>query len=248
MYLKGLCTVLVLLVCSSVLLPGCSHRLGPAGRVYTEASAGGGSGVYVGNGYMLTNWHVAENIPEKANLFSMSSNDYFATTVVIPIEKVLFSTKEIELALVRLIRPVEDSHIFSKVCLSRTPVRNGEHLTIVSSPHGYFPPERVTVTVTDDRPRLRPDSDKTSDAARKVITIVALTPEHETQLVAPGSSGGAVLNQKGELVGLVWGANLLKSGDVEAWITPVSEWWGQLERKADMSDRERQVMLNIFCE
>jgi hypothetical protein len=214
--------------------------------VHSDKSYGGASGVYIGNGYMLTNYHVAERIPDKADLFSLSTNDFFPMSVDIPIEKVLFSNRDIELALVRLTRPVENSHACAKICLSRIPVKNGDYLTIISSPHGYFPPESVSVVVTDDQARMYPASDSSTSTSKRVITIVGLVSDHKTTLVAPGSSGGAVLNKKGELVGLVWGRNLLKNGNVEAWITPVSAWPDQLN-KLGISDNDKQTILGMFC-
>jgi hypothetical protein len=216
--------------------------------VHSDKSYGGASGVYIGNGYMLTNYHVAERIPDKADLFSLSANDFFPMSIDIPIEKVLFSNRDIELALVRLTRPVENSHACAKICLSRIPVKNGDYLTIISSPHGYFPPESVSVVITDDQVRMRPDSDPSMNTSKNhsVITIVGLVSDHKTTLVAPGSSGGAVLNKKGELVGLVWGRKLLKNGNVEAWITPVSAWPDQLN-KLDISDNDKQTILGMFC-
>lgn len=193
----------------------------------------------MGNGYILTNWHVAERIPEKANLFALSTDSYFPQPVNIPIEKVLFSNKEIELALVRLTRPVENSHSYTKVCLSGTPVKNGDRLTILSSPGNYFPPEKVSVLVTDSEPSVRAGS-------APILSIVCLTSENDSQLIAPGSSGGAVLNNKGELVGLVWGRNQLKSGRVEAWLTPVSIWQDKLN-KSDINGIEKQIILDLFC-
>lgn len=241
---KPLCILHILLICGFTAFSGCSHDLGPAGRVYSDKSHGGASGVYIGNGYMLTNYHVAENIPDKTDLFSLSTNSYYPRSVSIPIEKVLFSNREIELALVLLTRPVESSHTYRKVCLSRTPVKNGDQLTIISSPLGYFPPEQVSVVVTDDQPRMLPDS---GPGTKRVISIVGLTADYQAQLVAPGSSGGAVLNSKGELVGLVWGRNQLKKGNVEAWITPVSVWQDHLEKAANIADNDKSIIFNIFC-
>ena len=243
---KYLCPLYSLLICSFFIFHGCSHDLGPAGVVHSDKSYGGGSGVYIGNGYMLTNYHVAENIPGKSDLFSLATKDLLFKSIDIPIEKVLFSNRDIELALVRLTRPVENSHACAKICLSRTPVKNGDYLTVISSPHGYFPPETVSVVITDDRARMYPDSDPSTSTSKRTFTIVGLVSDHKTTLVAPGSSGGAVLNKKGELVGLVWGRNLLKNGDVEAWITPVSAWPDQL-KKIDISDNDRQTILGMFC-
>jgi len=244
---KPLYILHIMLICSFALFSGCSHELVPAGRVYTDKSHGGASGLYIGNGYMLTNYHVAEKIPDKTDLFSLSTNSYYPKSVNIPIEKVLFSNREIELALVRLTRPVESSHTYRKVCFSRTPVRNGDHLTIISSPLGYFPPEPVSVVVTDDQPRMRPDTDPGINTVKRVITIVGLVADYKAQLVAPGSSGGAVLNSKGELVGLVWGRNQLKNGSAEAWITPVSVWQDHLEKAADITNNEKSIIFNMFC-
>lgn len=236
-----------LLVCGVTVFSGCSHDLGPAGRVYTDKSHGGASGVYIGNGYMLTNYHVAENIPDKTDMFSLSTNSYYPKSVNIPIEKVLFSNRKIELALVRLTRPVERSHAHMKICLSRTAVRNGDYLTVISSPLGYFPPERTSVVVTDDQPHMHPDYGSGMNTAKQVITIVGLIADYQAQPVAPGSSGGAVLNGKNELVGLVWGRNQLKNGGVEVWITPVSAWQDHLEKAADIADNDKSIILNTFC-
>jgi hypothetical protein len=243
---RCLCPLYALLICSFVIFHGCSHNLGPAGLVHSDKSYSRGSGVYIGNGYMLTVYHVADKIPDKIDLFSLATKDLFFKPIDIPIEKVLFSNHDIELALVHLIRPVEDSHTCEKICLSKTPVQNGDHLTITSSPHGYFPPETVSVVATDDRVRLYPDSDPDASTSERVFTIMGLVSDHKTTLVAPGSSGGAVLNTKGELVGLVWGRRLLRNGDVEAWITPVSAWPDQLN-KVDISDDAKQTILNMFC-
>jgi S1-C subfamily serine protease len=240
---RFLCT---LIVCSIVILHGCSSDLGPAGIVHSDRSYGGGSGVYIGNGYILTNHHVAENIPGKSDLFSLATKDLLFKSIDIPIEKVLFSNRDIELALVRLARPVENSHGYARICLSKTPVKKGDYLTIISSPHGYFPPETASVVITDDRARMYPDSDSSMSTSKRTFTIVGLVSDYKTTSVAPGSSGGAVLNKKGELVGLVWGRNLLKNGDVEAWITPVSAWPDQL-KKIDISDNDRQIIFGMFC-
>ena len=221
-----------MLICSLLILHGCSHDLGPAGLVHSDKSYERASGVYIGNGYMLTNYHVADKIPDKIDLFSLSTNDLFPISVDIPIEKVLFSNRDIELALVRLTRPFENSHACTKICLSRTPVKNGDYLTIISSPNGYYPPESVSVLITDDQARMRPGSDPSMNTSKQysVITVVGLASDDKAQLVAPGSSGGAVLNKEGALVGLLWGRNLLKNGNVEAWITPASEWSDQLNK------------------
>lgn len=240
--------ILILWIGFLIGIQGCSHGLGPTGLIHSPDSKIVSSGVYLGKGFLLTNAHVVGSFPADRETLKMPTGGLFCRSVEIPVERVLYHHREIELAIIKLAKTVEDSHRVFRTCLSPRLPEKGDPLTVISTPSGRFPPVSASITVIDDRPILRryPAPPINGSAQYSVMTIAGLIPKDEAKRVGPGSSGGAVLNTKGELVGLVWAGRTLNSGDFEVWITPVSSWMDHL-RHADITKEDRSRFLELVC-
>jgi hypothetical protein len=120
---------------------------------------------------------------------------------------------------------------------------------VTSDPHGVFPPVSATIAVSDAQPLMRLDPDpRMPDSSRySAMSIIATLSAEQANLVGPGSSGGPVLNSKGELVGLVWTGRELADGSTEILITPASAWLRRLQ-SADMPEDALQVVFDARCE
>lgn len=194
------------------------------------------SAVYVGNGIVLTNWHVEEPTSyfhtrrqifrSPQSVLNISIGDR-----TIPVQDVLYLEADLELAVIRLRLSPLDWWYGSTPCLSAQGVGLGDQLIAVSSPYGRYPPVRAELVVSDPDPRIRLDPDpRVSNSDRHAaMTIVAVASAEQADWVGPGSSGGAVLNSRQQLVGLIWTGQDLQDGSIEVWITPASEWftWAQ---------------------
>lgn len=131
-------------------------------------------------------------------------------------------------------------------CLSTHSVKQGETLVVTSSAYGKFPPVTAALVVSDARPLMRVDPSPRHESPYSAMTIIATLSSGQATLVGPGSSGGPVLNDDGELVGLVWTGRELDDGSAEVWITPVSAWLGQLQAEEIQGDA-LQVILDARC-
>src|SRR5215218_4799866 len=104
----------------------------PAGRVRP------GSGVYIGDGIMLSNQHIAVYLSEQSS-FSVPAWKYLWHTIDVDIEKVVFVDRDLELAVIKLQPSMLDVVRVVTPCLSTQSVRKGETLKVTSSPGGKFP-------------------------------------------------------------------------------------------------------------
>ena len=121
----------------------------------------------------------------------------------------------------------------------------------------YNPARRLGYSeqiVSDAHPQMCLDPDpRVSEADRyAAMTVTAIHPAEEADRVGPGSSGGPVFNDAGELIGLIWtGADWteedLADGIAEVWITPVSAWLPRLQAAA-ASNRDLQAVLDATCD
>ena len=269
-----------------------------------------GSGIYLGEGIMLTNWHIANNaallilegvdfknedqilnyqvgngdtridnwiceiefgntsgsnqaeyristentencIPynlTKWQAFRPSNQNRSPSMPTVPIEELLFLNRDLEVAVAKL-NPQELERLkVSPPCLETKPIKIGEKLIIKSHAYGHYPAITVTATVKNDKPMLRIDPDprvpvKNRYAAMSIITTL---PSNQSDAVGPGSSGGPVFNQQGNLVGLVWTGQDLPDGTKEVWITPTSVWLPRLQQ-AGIPDRDVEKVLHTTC-
>jgi len=250
---------LLIVISSLVLILGSlslSINASPAGVLQTSPDENGrfaiASGVYVGNGIVLTTWHVEEpdssfrtsqqSFRRPQSILSLRIGDR-----IIPVEDILYLERDLELAVVELESSPLDWLHMSAPCLSTQMVSVGDALTAVSSPYGRYPLVTAALVVSDAEPKLCLDPDpRVSDSDRyAAITIIAIASADQASLVGPGSSGGAVLNSEGQLIGLVWTGQDLEDGSKEVWITPVSEWLTRLQKNG--TSEVSEALSKMIC-
>lgn len=179
--------------------------------------------------------------------FRPSVADFFSSSPTIPLQDLLFVSRELELAVIKLAGQ-ELGEVLTPPCLSKIPVKKGEVLTIKSHVGGGYPAVKVMATVRDDQPKLRIDPDPRIPTKKRyaAISIIATVPATQGRLVGPGSSGGPVFNQEGKLVGLVWTGQYRENGTMEVWITPASTWLPLLQQ-AKIPDEDLSQVLEQQC-
>lgn len=222
---------------------GLIHSLPDEQGVYAFAS-----GIYVGNGIVLTNWHVLKSLSWQPEYFKLPVWNEKVYNVDIPIEWVIFIDKSIDLAIGKLSPSRLDRLNIDYPCLSDKPVQIGERLTATSSPWAAYPPVTAHLIVTDPTPRPILDLDPLVHKEKRntVISFVTVVQAGEEKLVDGGSSGGAVTNQNGELVGLIWSRYDLPTGRREVLVTPVSAWLPFIEN-AEIAPKYKEYILNQVC-
>ncbi len=159
-------------------------------RAFGKKRDGYGAGVFVSaDGHLLTALHVVEG----ATALSIVLNDGHEVP-----GKVIASEKSLDLALVRALEP---GRAFVPATFGRdTALELGEELLALGNPYG------VGVTVTRGVLSARDRRHVVKDNAAPLLQTDAA--------INPGSSGGALVNVRGEVVGLVT-AILTKSGGHE---------------------------------
>lgn len=234
------------LACGAVALGGLVYSF-PTDRAgcVGPASLCFGSGVYIGHGFVLTNQHVAMPLSEMS-YFRVPAWKYIWHTIDASIEQTVFLDRDLELGILKLKPSMLDVVGVVTPCLSAQSVKRGEILRVTSSAYGKFPPVPAVLVVSDARPLMRLDPFPRRESPYSAMAITATLSADQATLVGPGSSGGPVLNEDGELVGLVWAGHELGHGSVEVWITPVSSWLRQLE-KAEIPGDVLQVILDARC-
>jgi S1-C subfamily serine protease len=225
-----------------VLLGAC---LGIAAFLFPIPAAGWmgpGSGVYIGDGLLLSNQHVLEMVGEQST-FRVPGWRHISPTVEAPVREVVYQNRDIELSIARLGPSLLNVVRVTTPCLSTQPLRSGEPLWVTSSPHGTFPPVSAQLIVSDPRPLLRRDMDPIErDERYSAMTIVTTLSADQAGRVSYGSSGGPAFNRQGELVGLVWTGRGLGEGQAEVWITPVSAWLSHLRKEKIPRDVLEKVL------
>jgi len=144
--------------------------------VMITTDSGQGSGVIVGSRWVLTNWHVIEG--------ASSGNVVLNDGSVISIQGVAASDEDTDLAIVQTARPLG---ILPVTFAEPFKVRKGDRIVAIGSPLGY--------------------QNTVSEGLISNFSHEGFTTYY--QINAPidrGSSGGAVFNEYGELVGITTGA------------------------------------------
>jgi S1-C subfamily serine protease len=216
-----------------------THPLSSSGFICT------GSGVYIGHGFVLTNHHVAEPLSEESS-FLVPAWKYLWKNADAGVQEVVFLDRDIEVGLVKLRPSVLSLARVDTRCLSLDPVKRGETLRVTSDAYGQYPPVAATLTVIDDQPLMRLDRDPRDSQPYAAMTILTILSADQAKRVGPGSSGSAVLNRHGEIVGLVWTGRPLADGSMEVWITPVSSWLSKL-KEAKTEKEDLQILLDARC-
>lgn len=204
-----------------------------------------GSGFYIGQGLVLTNQHVAEMVSEESR-FLLPSWEYLWNSLDVDIQKVIYLNRDIDLGIVKLQPSMLNLVGLGTPCLSTHPVKQGDVLRVSGNAHGKYPPVSAALVVSDALPRMRLDLDPGDGNPYSAMTIVTTISADQANLVGHGSSGGPVLNDDGELVGLVWTGHRLEDGSAEVWITPVSAWLSQLQA-AEIPKDDLQAILDAKC-
>ncbi|PYQ62095.1 MAG: hypothetical protein DMF53_13835, partial [Acidobacteria bacterium] len=221
-------------IISSPIQPaGCVH---PAHHIFC-----GGSGVYLGHGLMLTNQHVALLLSEESS-FLVPAWRHLWHTLDAGVRKVVYLDRDIELGIVELQPSMLNIARVATPCLSTRPLQRGDTLRVTSDVHGTFPPVAATLVVSEARPLMRLDPDPRELNPYSAMTIIATLSAEQAKLVGKGSSGGPVLNDKGELVGLAWTGRESGEGSSEVWITPVSAWLSRLQAAEIPKDVSQRVL------
>ena len=180
--------------------------------------------------------------------FKPSTTDSSWSINPVPLEQLLFVDRDLELAIVKLdTQELEETKV-TPPCLSTVPVKRGESVTIQSHVGGTYPAVTVTAIVQDEQPKLRLDPDLRIPLENRytAMSIVATIPAEEADKVGPGSSGGPVFNEQGNLVGLVWTGQGLEDGRQEVWFTPTFSWLPLLQ-KAKIPDDDLRKVLDTPC-
>jgi hypothetical protein len=206
------------------------------------------SGIYIGNGIVLTNWHVLKSLSWRQEYFKLPVWNENIYNVDIPIEWVIFMDQSIDLAIGKLSASRLDRLNMDHSCLSDRPVQIGEPLTVTSSPWGAYPPVEAHLIVTDPTPQMHYDLDPLVPEEKRntVVSFMTIVQPGEEKLVDGGSSGGAVTNQQGELIGLIWSRYDLSSGEREVLVTPVSAWLPLIE-EAEIASKYKEYILDQVC-
>jgi hypothetical protein len=206
------------------------------------------SGIYIGNGIVLTNWHVLKSLSWRQEYFKLPIWNEHIYNVDIPIDWVVFINKDIDLAIGKLAASRLDRLNMDHSCLSNASVQIGETLTVTSSPWGTYPPVTAHLIVTNPIPQPHYDLDPLVPKEKRntVVSLVTVVKNGEEKLVDGGSSGGAVTNQNDELVGLLWSRYDLPNGEREVLVTPVSAWL-PLIKDADIAQKYKEYILNQVC-
>jgi hypothetical protein len=206
------------------------------------------SGIYIGNGIVLTNWHVLKSLSWRQEYFKLPIWNEHIYNIDIPIEWVIFIDKSIDLAIGKLSPSRLDRLNIDHSCLSDKPVQTGDVLTVTSSPWAAYPPVVAHLIVTDPTPQQILDLDPLVPKEKRntVVSLVTTVQPGEEKLVDGGSSGGAVTGQHGELVGLLWSRYDLPTGEREVLVTPVSTWL-PLIKDADMVPKYKDHILRQVC-
>ena len=206
------------------------------------------TGTYIGNGIVLTNWHVLKTLSSRNEYFRLPVWNEYIYNFDLLIDWVIFSEKSIDLAIGKLAASRLDRLNIDHACLSAEPVAAGEVLTITSSPLGRYPPVVAKVTVSDPASQPRMDLDPMIKQEKRyaAVSFATLVQPGQEDLIESGSSGGAVANEAGELVGLLWTRYDLPDGSREVLVTPVSAWLPLLEN-ADIAPKYKEYLFEQVC-
>ncbi|NEP57278.1 MAG: trypsin-like peptidase domain-containing protein [Symploca sp. SIO2G7] len=180
--------------------------------------------------------------------FKPSTPESSLSITPVPLEQLLFVDRDLELAIVKLDAAELAETPITPPCLSTVPIKRGEAVTIQSHVAGVYPAVTVTATVKDEQPKLLLDPDPRIPIENRyaAMSIVATIPAEEAGKVGPGSSGGPVFNEQGNLVGLVWTGQGLADGSQEVWFTPTLSWLPLLEQ-AKIPDDDLRKVLDTPC-
>jgi hypothetical protein len=224
----------------------------PTGLVHSMPDEQGvfsyATGTYIGNGIVLTNWHVLRSLSWRPEYLKLPLWNEHIYNFEVPIEWVIFSEQDLDLAIAKLAPSALDRLNVENICLSTTPVTNGEVLTIVSSPWGRYPSVEAQLIVTDPAIRSRMDLDPQIKPEKRyaAVSFATRVQTGQEEWVDGGSSGGAVRNAAGELVGLLWTRYDLEDGTREVLVSPVSAWLPLLEN-AEIAQKYRELIFEQVC-
>jgi hypothetical protein len=198
---------------------------------------------------IVTNWHVLKTLRSRQEYFQIPLWNEHLYNFDLPVDWVIFTEQSIDLALAKLPDSRLNRFNVDYPCLSISPLTNGEALTITSSPLGRYPPVTVNATVTDAtiQPRMNAEPDVKEEKRYAAVSFVTTLVRGRESLVQSGSSGGAVLNERGELVGLVWATHDLPDGSREVWVTPVSAWL-PLIQEAEIAEKYKELVRGKVCD
>jgi len=232
---------------------GIRSPIQPTGLIHSipdeQGSFAFATGTYIGNGIVLTNWHVLKTLPSRNEYFKLPLLNEHIYNFDLPIEWIIFTEKSIDLAIGKLSASRLDRLNIDHACLSAEPVADGEVLTIISSPLGRYPPIAAHVTVTDptSQPRMDLDPMIKEEQRYAAVSFATLVQPGQEDLIESGSSGGAVTNKAGQLVGLLWTRYNLPDGSKEVLVTPVSAWLPLLEI-AEIAPKYKEYILGQVCQ
>ena len=213
-----------------------------------DGSVSVATGTYIGEGMVLTNWHVLKTLRSRQEYMKLPLWNEHIYNFELPIEWIIFTDKSIDLAIGKIPASPLDWLKVDHKCLSHKPVQAGEVLTIISSPLGLYPPIPAMLIVTDPTVQLRLDLDPLVREEKRYSAISFATRLQTGQeaRIESGSSGGAIINSSVELVGLLWTRYFLPDGSKEVLVTPVSAWLPLLA-DADIAPKYKQYILAQVC-